>query len=192
MKRLLRLSLPFWLVSFIVPSAFAAERSTESFLASFPAIQHTKAFEQYRARPENELSKMLYLVDRFGETDLEILYDGKTFKSGMVARIVRWFIKTHYKNETSESWINQWCYRTIPAGVVIWVKGKDGNYYPAREVLMEELYRLDQLMETLKTGTPLTVDLTRLETQVAAPEAQAQPVDLPVPLPQLLAVATQN
>ena len=192
MKRLLRLSLPLWLLSFIVPSAFAGERTPESFLARFPAIEHTKAFEQYRSRPENELSKMLYLIDRFGETDVEILYDGKTFKTGMVARMARWFIKTHYKNEAAQTWIQQWCYRTIPSGVVVWVKGKDGSYYPAREVLLEELFRLEHLMETLKTGTPLPLDLSRLETQAVKPEAPAKPVELPVPLPQLLAVATQN
>lgn len=194
MRALISFSLPFWIMALIVPAAFAGERDAEVFLTQLPSIEKTRAFEQYRSRPENELSKMLYLIDRFGETNAEVIYAGKTFKTGMVARIARWFIKTHYKDEQARGWINQWCYRTIPSGELVWVKGKDGSYFSARDILLADLGRLESITENLSKGIPLASDLPNLTATAGAAVANqpAQNIEFNLPLPQILAVATQN
>ncbi len=194
MRTLLSFSLPFWLISLVVPAAVAGERNVEVFLTQLPAVEETRAFEQYRSRPQSELSKMIYLIDRFGETNAEVIYAGKTFKTGMVARVARWFIKTHYNDEKAKGWINKWCYRTIPSGELVWVKGRDGSYFSARDILLADLGRLEVLTETINQGIPLAADLPNLSASAGAavPNQPAQAIEFNLPLPQILAVATQN
>lgn len=194
MKKLLSFSLPFWLISLIVPAASASERNAETFLNQLPGLEETRAYEQYRARPENELSKMLYLIDRFGETNAEIIYGGKSFKTGMVARVARWFIKTHYKNdEKAVGWINQWCYRTIPHGEMIWVKDSSGSFFSARDILLADLGHLESAAAAHKQGGIPLASTLPAEAPASSTPAPAPPtIEFNLPLPQMLAVATQN
>lgn len=193
MKGLWVFSLPFWLLSCWLPAASAEEGGPEAFLKHLPELEGTHAYAQYRSRPENELSKMIYLIDRFSETDAEILYSGKTFKTGAVARIARWFVKTRYtQSDRAESWINKWCHRTIPEGEMIWVRYQGGRYFSARDILLADLETLENVTFSHKEGgIPLASDPTRLPPSISTSPAPA-PLEIAAALPQVLAVAAQN
>ncbi|MBI4387965.1 MAG: hypothetical protein HY582_02855 [Candidatus Omnitrophica bacterium] len=135
-------------------SAVIATDSHSAKLAaipSFPPLAESKAFEQYLKRPQNELSKLLYLVDRFGDTDIEILYENTYYKAPLVSRTVRFFLAIHYKGETAEHWIKQWCTTSIPSGKPVWAKLPDGSFKLARELFLEEL---DSLAKAIQKNDP--------------------------------------
>src|SRR5437868_6872523 len=42
----------------------------------FVPLKDSVAFQQYQRRPKSDLSKLLFLIDRFSQTDIEIIYEG--------------------------------------------------------------------------------------------------------------------
>ncbi len=113
----------------------------------FQEIRESKAYKLFRTRPTSEFSKLLYLIDRFSEEDIQIVYDGHYFTTRFVSRLARWFLSRKYHSETSSEWILRWCNTTVPKGNYIWVKFPDGRFRRAREILVEELRRLDQVVQ---------------------------------------------
>jgi hypothetical protein len=109
-----------------------------------PPAHQSDAFRQFTTRPYSELSKILYLIDRFGSTDVEILYDGHYYHARFAKQVARWFLFHHYRKETAEQWIWRWCNKTVVTNNLIWVRFQDGTSRLAREVLLEELGALEK------------------------------------------------
>jgi len=112
-------------------------------------LQESVAFKQYQTRPKSELSKLLFLIERFGNTDFQILYDGHYYSTRFAKQVARFFLVSRYEKEKAEKWILKWCNKTVFGGNLIWVKFPDGSTKLARELLMEELKVLDDV-ETVK------------------------------------------
>lgn len=126
----------------------------EGILALYPSftpLHESAAYQQFRNRPVSELSKLIYLIDRFGASDIEVLYDGHYFSAVFSARVARWFLSRHYRRENTEQWIMRWCNTTVPAGNLIWVKLPDGKFALAREILLQELKDLELAISQEKT-----------------------------------------
>lgn len=117
--------------------------------AAFPPMQESMAYKQYCTRPVSELSKLIYLIDRFGNTEVQILYDGHYFSAPFAARVARWFLARHYRKETADKWIMRWCNTSI-MGNLIWAKLPDGRFVLSREILFEELGNLEAAMKEQK------------------------------------------
>ena len=94
----------------------------------FPSMRDSEAYTALKKRPLSDHSKLVYLIDRFQEADIEILYDGYYFKPPIAAQVARWFLKRYYKDETPRQWIMRWCNQTIFKNELIWVK------FPRRKV----------------------------------------------------------
>ena len=109
----------------------------------FLPLKESNAFQQYQRRPKNDLSKLIFLVDRFTQTDIEIIYEGFHLPAAKAAGIARWFLGRNYRRETPSAWIYQWCNKTVPNGKLIMVKFSDGTVRLGREVLFEELAALE-------------------------------------------------
>jgi len=109
-----------------------------------PPLEDSKAFQQFSGRPYSELSKIIYLIDRFGDHKIEVLYDGHYYSAGFVKQVARWFLFHHYRKETAEQWILRWCNKTVPSGNLIWVKLPDSSLKLAREILLQELEFLEK------------------------------------------------
>lgn len=124
--------------------AFANEN--KPLYPGFPAVQESIAYKQFRNRPGNERSKLLYLIDRFSTADIKIVFDGIYYATPMVARIARWFLANNYSKETAEKWVMIWCNQSAFTGQIIWVQLPDGKFKLAREVLLEELEALNALL----------------------------------------------
>jgi hypothetical protein len=102
----------------------------------FQPLAESRAFLQYQRRPKNDLSKLLFLIDRFGQSKVEIVYDGFHFPAAQAAGVARWFLARNYKKQTPEQWIFQWCNTTVPRGKIILVKLPDGSTYDGRVMLL--------------------------------------------------------
>ena len=111
----------------------------------FQPLGESMAYRQYQRRPKNELSKLLFLIDRFAQSKVEIIYDGFHFPAAKAAGMARWFLSRNYKKQTAEEWIFQWCNTTVPRGKIILVKLPDGSTELGREVLLGELAALERL-----------------------------------------------
>ena len=118
--------------------------------SGFPPLKESAAYQQYRSRPVSELSKLIYLIDRFADTDIQILHDSHYFDAKFAGHVARWFLSRHYRGETTSQWILRWCNASVPAGNLIWVKLPAGQFKLAREILLGELRDL----ETLAAETP--------------------------------------
>ncbi len=168
-------------VSLFAQGIFAVEQW------SAPPTQ-SQAYKQFSGRPYSELSKIIYLIDRFGDTEVEILYDGHYYKARFVKQVARWFLFHRYKKETAEQWIQVWCHKSAFSGNLIWVKLPDKSMRPAREVLLAELKALDTEHKEQETLKKPSVELIQKEalaeaavTQVAAANMAASAASGQVP-----------
>lgn len=109
----------------------------------------SRALQRFQKRPVSELSKLIYLVDRLGETKVDVVYEKKSYSSQLVLPVARWYLNAHYnKKDSAENWLSKWCYRSLGSGETVWVKYQDGSLREARDLLLEELDRLDSLCES--------------------------------------------
>ncbi len=111
-----------------------------------PPTLESKAFEQFMLRPTTELSKIIYLIDRFSDSKIEILYEDHYYSALFASRVARFFLPRHYRQEAAEHWVLTWCSTSIPSGSPIWVKFEDGSFKLAREVLLEELKSIEEIL----------------------------------------------
>ena len=106
-------------------------------------LEQSKAYQVYKTRTHSELSKLIYLIDRFQTANMKIVYDGIEYQPGFVARMARWFLPSHYHGESAEKWIMVWCNKSYSFRQLIWVKDSKDNCKLAREILLDELKQLD-------------------------------------------------
>lgn len=112
--------------------------------AGFIALKDSSAYQQYQRRPKSDLSRLLYLIERFGQSEIEVIYEGFHLPAAKAAPIARWFLGRNYRRETPAEWIYKWCNKTVPNGELILVKFPDGTVRLGREVLFEELAVLEK------------------------------------------------
>ena len=157
-----------WIFSFFSFSAFASEKPS-SYHSSPPSLA-SKAYQQFVLRPRSELSKLICLIDRFADSNIQILYDDQYYPASFIAPIARAFLASHYNHESAEDWVARWCAVSIPDGNPIWIKFQDGNSYRALDVLLEELKVLNHSVEGSSVfGTSPKLDSSRA-TVVQPPE----------------------
>lgn len=108
-------------------------------------LSQSRAYAQFENRDASERSKLLFLVDRLAESNIkEIVYEGRGYHPLFVTGLARLYLSRHYKEEEAEGWLAKWCFRTIKSGAPVWVKLKNGDMMNAKEVLMEELDKLEE------------------------------------------------
>lgn len=139
------------LIAFNPDLLAAAEKKQPD--SEFTSIEDSPAFEQFLMRPKSELSKVLFLIERFGDQPVEIRYDHHYYTAEFSARVARWFLTRNYKKETAHQWIMKWCNRSVPGGNLIWVKLPSGKNRMAREVLLQELNDLEKVTEAVEKKT---------------------------------------
>lgn len=146
--------LPFFLLTFVcLPSwgwaAKPAEASSslEEFL---PPLKESTAYKRYLHRPRTEMSKLLYLFDRFLNTDFKVVYDGTTYDSKTAIYYGRIYVAKNYHGEKAIHWLKIHAYRSQPRGKIIYLKYPNGKKRPLRDVLLEELGALEKIYPPLK------------------------------------------
>jgi len=122
---------------FIVFSFFSA-----SAFAALPPLSESQAFARYKKRIKTELSKLIYLLDRFNDPQMEIKIDGNTYRSEMAFPFAKAFLALNYRKEKAEVWIQKYCYRSPFANQVMLGCLKDEKCMPGRDLLLAELKEL--------------------------------------------------
>lgn len=123
----------------LVFSLLLSVHNAEAFNPGLPPLEESAAFKQFMVRPYSSLSILIYLIDRFKEAKIKIVYAGNYFDAPFAANIAKWFLKAKYKGETPEEWIHMWCDTDLFESKPIWVKDADNQFKMSREVLLEEL-----------------------------------------------------
>lgn len=133
------------IISFLKITPLAADEKLP--YSGFVPPAESKAFQQFKLRPISDLSKLIYLIDRFVDSDVQVMYENHYYPAFFAARVARAFLPAHYKDEKPEAWIMQWCSTSFPSGAPIWMKFSDGSFKLGREVMIAELKLLDQIIE---------------------------------------------
>ena len=152
MGLLYQLILTFFTLNILLVTPAAPLRAEETAALAarpddFPPIQESKAFKQFVLKPTSELSKLIYLADRFGESKIEVQYEGHYYSAPFVAKTVRIFLAAHYAQQAADYWISEYAVTSIPSGKPIWLKFPDGSFKLAREVFINELKALDEIVK---------------------------------------------
>lgn len=142
---------------FVLFTAASTETQTNDNVLNYPGFQpvvESKAYLAYKKRPQSELSKLIYLIDRFVDVDGQVLYEGHYYPISMAARVARLYLITNYKNETVEYWIKHWVTTSYPSGERIYGKFSDGKSRLAGEVASEEYKLFEQILKADKSINP--------------------------------------
>ncbi len=110
--------------------------------AGLPPISESEAFERYKKRIKTELSKLIFLLDRFNSPEMEIKIDGNTYRAEQAFPFAKAFLAVYYKKEKAEVWIQKYCYRSPFSNQVMLGCIKDEKCVPGRDLLLEELKAL--------------------------------------------------
>lgn len=150
------------------PVLFAKEQTP--LYPGFPPIRESKAYKKFSTRTYSEFSKILYLIDRFSDSKIAINYDDQTYTAAFATTVARWFLSRNYKKQTAREWVKQWCNKSILMSKPIYVKLPDGQFRLSREVLMEEIENLEQVVR--ENQNPPAVSAAP---SVSAPASAAAP-----------------
>lgn len=148
-----------WLVVLMLCSACLSAKAEDAVLARIPGlppIKESSSFVKLQRRTLNSRSIIMYLIDRFEYSGADIIYNGFSFDSVFSAKIARWFLSRYYGGQTPEEWILKWCNRSVPGNQLIKVKTADGVEYLGRDVLMQELNDLYDVLASPEALEPET------------------------------------
>lgn len=122
--------------------------SSVSFAAyEWPSVETSTAYERYLNRPRTELSRLIYLLDRFNFEGMEIRVDGTTYQAPMCVPFVKMYLGINYRKERAEVWIQKHVYRSPFTNEVMVGRLPGEDYRPGRDMLFEELAKLRKLEE---------------------------------------------
>jgi hypothetical protein len=130
----------------VLLTVFQLSGYTQNPIDYFPSVSESKAYKQYRMRPDSDFSKLLFLIDRFENSGIEVVYDGHYYKAAFAAKIARWFMARNYRKETIQEWVMRWC-NTSMSGKLIYVKFPNGKFRLSREVLLDEAKALEEAVK---------------------------------------------
>lgn len=184
MKRRFEKLLGFLILTLTLEAAIGNSNLWALLYEGFPTTKESQAYHEFIKRSNSEHSKLLYLIDRFGDANVEIVYDGHYYSAPFVARVARWFISRNYRKEPAEKWLMRWCNTSIVTGNLIWVKLPTGKFRLAREVLLDELRALDAQMKVDEEGL-----LKKKQVQVEADSPIDSTALPPAAIPRLVAGA---
>ncbi len=103
--------------------------------------QESQAYKTYQRRPKTELSKLVYVMDRYKSSDYKVIFDKVEYDSLTALKYAKNYVAKHYKKQNAEDWIKDHAYRS-PSGQVIYLKEPSGKTKNLRDALIEELQPL--------------------------------------------------
>jgi len=102
-------------------------------------IEQSEAYTRFSKRTQSELSKLLYLIDRFQEADAKAVYNGNYYEAGESEVFARKYLKQNYDGENAKRWIKKHCYRSKKSNELLYFRYADGEMYLMRDALLDEL-----------------------------------------------------
>ncbi len=131
----------------ILIGSFFALISSSVVFAQLGPIEESLAYKRYQSRPQTELSKLIYVMDRFNVPGVEVKVDDSTFSADKVFPFWKVNLRVSYDEEAAEEWIQRYCYRSDDTNEVIYMRTGNEDFKPARDSFLEELNRLRELLK---------------------------------------------
>jgi len=118
------------------------------FLAAYTErpIRDTEAYKQFSQKPQNDFSKMIFLMNYYRDAPFSIIFDGSEYSPEFAFPFAQVYLFTHYRNEKAEKWIKKHCYRSIFGQNIIYLRFPNGRYEPARDVILRDLAQLEEAL----------------------------------------------
>ena len=121
---------------FLIPiSGFAFE-------SSLPPLVESAAYKQFSRQPANDLSKLIFLLNRFKDAKVQVIYDQHQYDAIEASRLAKDYLRRNYHKEPAEYWVRNYCSKT-KKGNLIYLKDGNGKLLPAIELALQELKALD-------------------------------------------------
>ncbi len=116
-------------------------------IPDLPPVHESLAFKQLRQRPKSELSKMLYLIERFKNMNAEVQYNSGRYKIKDISILIQGFILVNFDRKgTAKDWVIQNASYSRTKRNPIWVYLPDGSHCLAKDLLLQELETLEKLV----------------------------------------------
>ncbi|MBI4549320.1 MAG: hypothetical protein HY714_00125 [Candidatus Omnitrophica bacterium] len=131
----------FFLLALCLEPLWAAAVASSHPL-DLPPIRESKAYRSFIRRRPSEISRLVYLIDRYKGAPLRVIYDGAPYENEVAVKVARWFLPRYYNNEKAEEWIVRYCSTSFLLDNPIYVEYPDGRRVLARKILLEELQAL--------------------------------------------------
>ena len=109
-----------------------------------PPLKETRAFRRYVRGPQSDLAKLLCLIDRFRDTDVQVIYQGHPYDASTAIQFARGYLARNYKNQKPDRWIKANVTLRGFDGRMPEFKFSTGKSRPVVDVLLEELNLLYQ------------------------------------------------
>ena len=116
-------------------------------------IEQSAAYKKLLLRPKTELSKLSFLIDRFKEMTLTVIYEGHEYDQDKAAQYAKKFLQQNYHTKgegSAEKWVKEYCYRSEASKQVIIFRYPDKTEKPARDVMLVELEELNKTLTQSK------------------------------------------
>lgn len=126
-------------------SSSSVQKDSGAKSQKIEALADSAAYHTYQKRSKSELSKLLFLLDRFRVMDLEIIYDGRVYDTEFALKAARKYLQKNYRKEQAMDWVSKHTYRSIHAGDVILLRFPGGEEKQLRDVFLNELEALEKL-----------------------------------------------
>ena len=127
-----------------VSSSFEMAGAAASANESLPPFETSQTCRRYTKGNKTELAKLICLIERFQNSEFQIVFDGNTYDANTAIGFGRNYIFRNYRNEQADRWIKIHATHAGGTGRVIYLKYPSGRRRPLEQVLAEELSQLTQ------------------------------------------------
>lgn len=120
-----------------------------AILPELPPIQESPAYKQFRQKPQSELSKMMYLIQRFKNLNVEIQYNSHRYRIREISPLIMAYVFANFDRKgTAREWViaNASYSRTKRNPILVHLQ--DGSHERASELLLRELEILEKTVKT--------------------------------------------
>lgn len=121
----------------MVPAVLGAE--------GLQPVEQSQAYQEFLKKPaNNNLAKMICLLNYFRTEPIVVQFDGTDYTAQAAYPFGLVYLMTNYHNEQPEQWARRHCYRSLFGNNIIFFKFQDGTSRPARDVILEKYHELEE------------------------------------------------
>lgn len=121
-----------------------------SAFAQLEPFTQSEAFKRYESRHSSELSRLIYLLERFNIPGIEIKIDGNSYPAEVAFPFAKLYLALNYRKERAEVWLQKHCYRSPFTNQVMLGRLPGEKLQPGRDMLFTGLKELREFEKNQK------------------------------------------
>jgi len=110
-------------------------------------VTQSQAYQEFLKKPGKDLSKMICLLNYFRTSPVVVRFEGIDYTAEAAYPFGLVYLMTNYRNEKPDDWARKHCYRSLFGNNIIFFKFQDGSSRPARDVILEKYYELEEAQQ---------------------------------------------